>query len=83
MEKRDTPLKTNSSPLKNDGLEDYFSFSEWSLFRGHSFIFGVYLWQGKKNVKFWEVNFQECHETEGCPPCPKGSISIIKIRGVP
>ena len=52
MEKRDTPLKTNSSPLKNDGLEDYFSFSEWSLFRGHSFIFGVYLWRLDKKTTF-------------------------------
>ena len=32
------PLKTNISP-KNRWLEHEISFSKWSLFRGHSFLF--------------------------------------------
>ena len=41
-------LKTNSSPLKMDGTGSCNFLLKWSLFRGHSFIFGggyILIWK--------------------------------------
>lgn len=78
MKPKLTHLKTNTS-LENGWLEDVFSFIQWSLLRGHSFIFGGIPLPNVSGWTTWWITIQ----TSNHPTQPKSSEKMCELIYTP